>query len=163
MFNIYIKPEIEKSEISIRKDGVIIKYFPPIKSKDRATCYDVYAHWIKQKKDFIEIGLGFATEFSNVYKGCIVPRSGITDFKLVMENSPAQMESDFRGEWRVRFRVINRTFWDIIRGRYPNPYKVGDRVAQIFFDYENPVNFILTDKLSVSDRGTDGFNSTGLN
>lgn len=133
----------------------------PKKALSTDKCYDVWAAWIEQKKDLITIGLGFATEMPEYMKGCIVPRSSVTKFKVVQQNSPSQIDPDYRGEWIVKFRIINRTFFQWLFGIYPNPFKIGGTaVAQIYFEIETPVIFKMTNELRDSLRGTGGFGHT---
>jgi dUTP pyrophosphatase len=42
------------------------------------------------------------------------------------------------------------------------PYSVGDRIAQVFFERVEPVEFIEVDSLDDSQRGEGGFGSSGL-
>lgn len=133
----------------------------PQKSNSEAACYDVYANWIKQEKDLITIGLGFCAQLPYRVKGVIVPRSSLTKLRVIMQNSPAQIDSDYRGEWMIKFRIINRSLKEILLGRYFNPFTVGDRVAQIYFEEETNVVFEATKELAASQRGNGGFGSTG--
>ena len=61
---------------------------------------------------------------------------------------------DYRGEWKVKFRAVSNT--NVV------PFQIGDRVAQIYFEAITPVQFVITDKLSNTDRGEGGFGSTGV-
>jgi dUTP pyrophosphatase len=42
------------------------------------------------------------------------------------------------------------------------PYKVGERVAQIYFDRVEEVELSEVEEIASSDRGEGGFGSTGL-
>jgi len=106
----------------------------PIKGSSHAACYDVYAHSVR---------------------GIIVPRSNLTKYTWVLNNSFGVIDSDYRGEWMAVFSPIGNNFGF--------PYQVGDRVAQIFFDKVEDVLLLQVDSLDSSDRGTGGFGSTGLN
>lgn len=132
------------------------KFIPPTKGSQEAACWDVYAANIKQI-DFgrYEVDLGFATEIPEGYKGVIVPRSSITKTDLIMQNSPAQIDSDFRGTWKIKFLYIT----DIGNGDFP--YQIGDRVAQIYFEEIKPFKWDLVSILSDTNRGSGGFGSTG--
>ena len=73
-----------------------------------------------------------------------------------MQNTPAQVDEDYRGEWRVRFRYIgNRKYF--IQG----PYQIGDKICQIYFERVNDVEFEEVEELSDTKRGDGGFGSTG--
>ena len=128
----------------------------PIKGSSHAACYDVYAHSVSNMSDGkIKVGLGFATEIPVGWKGIIVPRSNLTKYTWVLNNSFGVIDSDYRGEWMAIFTPIGYNVGF--------PYQVGDRVAQIFFDKVEDVELLEVDSLEDSDRGTGGFGSTGLN
>ena len=86
-----------------------------------------------------------------------------------MQNSPGQIDSDYRGEWMIKFEAIPLDVNTTGRGSLlstkftlnPFPYKVGDRVAQIFFERVIPMEFEEVEELSTSDR-KGGFGSTGV-
>ena len=129
----------------------------PIKGSEHAAAYDVYAHSITSENGKVKVGLGFKTEIPKGYKGIIVPRSNLTKFRWILNNSYGVIDSDYRGEWMAIFTLIdnndvNDTF----------PYGIGDRVAQIYFEEVLPVSFDVVPELEQSERGEGGFGSTGL-
>jgi len=127
----------------------------PIKGSSHAACYDVYAHSITNVNDGkVKIGLGFATEIPIGWKGIIVPRSNLTKYNLVLNNSFGVIDSDYRGEWMCIFTPIG---YNVVF-----PYKVGERVAQIYFDRVEEVELSKVAEIASSDRGEGGFGSTGL-
>jgi dUTP pyrophosphatase len=144
---------MDKQIIKIKK--LVENFTLPTKGNndDSNACYDVIAYSIDITEDYIEYGLGFSTEISKGYKGVIVPRSSISKYDLIQCNSPAQIDSNYRGEWKVRFKVTKR--------ENPKIYKIGDRVAQIYFEKVNDIVFQEVETLSNSDRGDKGFGSTG--
>lgn len=126
----------------------------PIKGSEHAAAYDVYAHSITTSENGkVKVGLGFKTEIPKGYKGIIVPRSNLTKFNWVLNNSFGVIDSDYRGEWMAIFTTIGDTTF---------PYNVGDRVAQIYFEEVLPVSFDVVPELEQSERGEGGFGSTGL-
>jgi dUTP pyrophosphatase len=128
----------------------------PVKGSLDAACYDVYATSVKSEYGGkVTYGLGFATEIPYGWRGVIVPRSNLTKHKWVMLNSPAQIDSDYRGEWMIKMSSIASSF-------EPSPYSVGDRVAQIYFERVNDVEFEEVEELESSERGSGGFGSTGI-
>lgn len=132
---------------------------PPIKGSAHAACYDVYAHSITGIHDGkIKIGLGFATEIPIGWKGIIVPRSNLTKYNWIMNNSFGVIDCDYRGEWMSVFTPIE------IDSIVPSfPYQVGERVAQIYFEKVEEVELSKVAEIASSDRGTGGFGSTGVN
>jgi dUTP pyrophosphatase len=130
----------------------------PIKGTADAACYDVYAHSITSSENGkINVGLGFKTEIPKGYRGVIVPRSNLTKFRWVLNNSFGVIDSDYRGEWMAIFTQIDNT-----DSNDTFPYGVGDRVAQIYFEVVLPITFDVVPELEESDRGELGFGSTGL-
>lgn len=125
----------------------------PIKGSEHAAAYDVYAHSITSENGKVKVGLGFKTEIPKGYKGILVPRSNLTKFNWVLNNSYGVIDSDYRGEWMAIFTSLSEELF---------PYAVGDRVAQIYFEEVLPVGFHLVPELEESERGEGGFGSTGL-
>lgn len=132
----------------------------PTKANEHAACYDVYARTMKQIPNDIfkiEIALGFATEIPENWKGVIVPRSNITKCNWFINNSAAQIDSDYRGEWKIVFTAVDTNIFPSVF-----PYSVGDRVAQIYFEPVYDVEMEVVDTLSETQRGEGGFGHTGL-
>lgn len=127
----------------------------PIKGSLHAACYDVYAHSVTNINDGkVKIGLGFATEIPIGWKGIIVPRSNLTKYNWVLNNSFGVIDCDYRGEWMA---IFTPTGYNV-----GFPYQVGERVAQIYFDQVVDVELSEVTDLESSDRGEGGFGSTGL-
>jgi dUTP pyrophosphatase len=128
----------------------------PVKGSLDSACFDVYAtSTARSGPGKITMGLGFATEIPKGWKGVIVPRSNLTKHNWVISNSPGQIDSDYRGEWKIVFSSTKEqsTF----------PYNIGERVAQIFFEKVEPIEFVEVEELDQTDRGAGGFGSTGIN
>jgi dUTP pyrophosphatase len=140
-------------EVKIKKlrDGFEL----PKKSFDSDACFDVKVLYVEWTQRTAICYLGFATEIPIGWKGVIVPRSSITKTDWVMQNSPGQVDSHYRGEWQVRFKYIGNGYND------ESPFKVGDRIAQIFFERVNDVFFFEVDELGSTERSDGGFGSTG--
>lgn len=108
--------------------------------------------------------LGFALQPSlllkNTVKGnfdsnicfTIRPRSSVWETGMVLSNSIATIDEGFIGE-------ISAVFYHIM----PNMprYKVGDKVCQIHFDVCVDIEFKEVDTLEETERGTNGYGSTG--
>jgi dUTP pyrophosphatase len=134
----------------------------PIKGTADAACYDIHAHSITVSNDGkVTVGLGFKTEIPRGYKGIIVPRSNLTKYFWVLNNSFGVIDSDYRGEWMAIFTQLP-VLSGGITGTTSFPYNVGDRVAQIYFEEVMPISFDVVPELEQSDRGELGFGSTGL-
>lgn len=128
----------------------------PVKGSLDAACYDVYAHSAERDYEgLLTYKLGFSTEIPEGWMAVIVPRSNLSKQKWMLGNSLGIIDSDYRGEWMIKFRAIGHTYG-------PAPYKVGDRVAQIYFQKVVDVEFEEVDELSDTERGSGGFGSTGI-
>ena len=99
------------------------------------------------------ISTGLKIEIPLGYEVQIRPRSGLA-FKngITVINSPGTIDSDYRGEIGILLVNLSNENFEINNG---------DRIAQMVLSkYEVP-NFIETSKISISQRGEDGFGSTG--
>lgn len=129
----------------------------PIKGSEEAACYDVYATSVDVNRRTVTYGIGWAMQIPKGWKGVIVPRSNLTKHNWTMVNSPGQIDSDYRGEVMVKLTSLTNNLLE------PLPYGIGDRIAQIYFERVNDVDFeIVEDFNDVTERGTGGFGSTGL-
>lgn len=133
----------------------------PIQASEFSGGWDVFAaEIIKESDDFYIVDLGFQLEIPNGYKVTLVPRSSITKTKWIQQNSPGLGDSDYRGNYQYRFRCIPNTPESTFD--FQNfPYKVGDRIGQIYLEEVIPISFIESSDLSDSVRGDGGFGSTG--
>lgn len=107
----------------------------------------------------------------------LYPRSSITKTNLVLANSVGVIDSGYRGNVKVCFKYIAQPEdMKIVEGKSfrgknasglvtsINPQRVyheGDKVAQLIPCKHNQLNIDYVDEISKSDRGSDGFGSTG--
>ena len=83
----------------------------------------------------------------------IFPRSGLSTKKgLALANKVGVIDSDYRGEWLIV--LYNQSNQDQV-------ISPKERVAQFVLMPYYKAEFILTDELSVTERNTGGFGSTG--
>jgi dUTP pyrophosphatase len=127
----------------------------PTKAHKTDACYDVYAASVlfDEENQTVVYGLGFATEIPVGYKGIIVPRSSFTKTNWVMQNTPAQVDASYRGEWIVKFKCVDYAV--------EAPFKENERIAQIFFEKVLDIEFEEVDTLTNTERGSGGFGSSG--
>ena len=89
------------------------------------------------------------------YVGFIVPRSGLAArHGITIVNSPGTVDAGYRGE--ISVTLFNTD------SREPFSISVGDRIAQMVVLPFASINFVPVASLPVSERGTDGFGSTGI-
>ncbi len=99
------------------------------------------------------IPTGFAVAIPTGYEIQIRPRSGLAlKSGVTLPNTPATIDSDYRGELKVV--VINL-------GSEPFQVTRGMRVAQMVISALPEAEFSLVSTLSPTGRGKGGFGSTG--
>lgn len=96
---------------------------------------------------------GLALAIPAGYEAQVRPRSGLAlKYGLTLPNTPATIDSDYRGELLVA--VINL-------GTEPVTVRRGTRIAQLVFQRVEDVRLEAVDELPPSERGGGGFGSTG--
>jgi dUTP pyrophosphatase len=127
----------------------------PSYAKDGDAGLDLIATSIKvvDNKEFgyIEYGTGLQLEIPYGYVGLIYPRSSISNTGLILSNGVGVIDSGYRGEIKVRFKYIKDT----------KTYSVGEKIAQLIIIPYPKIEFEKVDELSETDRGDNGFGSTG--
>lgn len=99
---------------------------------------------------YIEYGTGLAFEIPEGYFMDIRPRSSISNTGMFFRNSPGTLDSQYRGELKLRFLAIPDT----------KEYEVGERIAQILILPYPAINFVEVSELGETERGDGGFGST---
>jgi dUTP pyrophosphatase len=100
----------------------------------------------------VRTGLSF--EIPQGYELQLRPRSGLAlKYNITFLNSPATIDSDFRGEVKVIITNLGKHDFNI---------SYGDRIAQGIISKIYTANFELSENLSDTDRGSKGFGSTGI-
>ena len=99
------------------------------------------------------IRTGFHCEIPDGCVGLQFPRSGLGSMGLTMRNAVGVIDSGYRGE-------IKCALWNTTE----SPFRVhkGDRICQLVVMPYMPCELEVTDSLSDSERGTDGYGSTGV-
>lgn len=99
------------------------------------------------------VGSGFAIAVPEGYEVQLRPRSGLAlNHGVMLPNTPATIDSDYRGELRVI--LINL-------GLEPFAVHRGDRIAQLLVQKVERATFREVVELPPSGRGAGGFGSTG--
>lgn len=123
------------------------------------TCTEI----VQESPDFIICKLGFALQPPAGYRVILVPRSSFTKTRWVMQNSPGTGDADYLGEYQYKLRAL--PIRNNVLGTafvYPEvPFKVGDRIGQIYLEEVIPIEFEEVEELTETERGTNGFGSTG--
>lgn len=115
-------------------------------------CLDCYA----RKEVIIPAGkrklieLGFAIELPPEWEGIVRPRSGLS--KAGIDVAIGSIDSNYRGE--VMANVINNSGEDF-------KVEIGNRICQLAIRTAPTISFELVNELSDTNRGSDGFGSSG--
>ena len=107
--------------------------------------------WDDERKCWV-YGTGIAVEIPEGYVGLIFPRSSICKFSMHLSNSVGVIDSGYRGEIKFMFREVPGT------GAL---YSIGDRIGQLIIMPFPKVEVEEVVDLSDTERGTEGFGSSG--
>lgn len=142
-------------EIKIKKlnDNAVM----PAKAHATDAGFDLYCTSIEidwEKRQLV-CHTGLAFEIPDGYVGLIFPRSSVSNKPLMMANSVGVIDSGYRGEVTAKFNITG------MKEIYANNYQVGDKIAQMIIIPYPEINFVESEKLSDTDRGSGGYGSTG--
>ena len=99
------------------------------------------------------IKLGFAIEIPEGYAGLIFARSGMASKRgLAPANKVGVIDSDYRGECMVALHNHTNSAVEV---------EGGERIAQLSIVPFLKAEFLLSETLTDTDRGSGGFGSTG--
>ena len=101
---------------------------------------------------FVEVCTGISLEIPKGYAGFIFPRSSISNTKHFLRNSVGVIDSGYRGE--IMVCLYNTSDEDV-------EIKRGDRIAQMIFQEVPVISLQLREELGSSQRGSNGFGSSG--
>lgn len=102
---------------------------------------------------FRAVSSGLAIELPPEYEGQVRARSGTAlRAGIGIVNGIGTIDEDYRGE--IKTILINH-------GREPFQIRIGDRIAQLIVASAPRIPVIEVQELTPSDRGTNGFGSTG--
>lgn len=139
---------------------VIIKYldtYPhelkPVLEGDAGI--DIYASEMVAIRPFetVLISTGLYMEIPKGYYGRLVGRSSL--HKQGLHVNEGIIDSGYRGEIKVSMtNSSNETI-------FAKLVEIGERVAQLIISKVEPIEFVAVQELSETERGTNGFGSTG--
>ena len=129
----------------------------PSRGSEQAAGYDLYAAIdgpiTIASHTTTKIGTGLSFELPNNTFGAIFARSGLATKKgLAPANMVGVCDSDYRGQYIVPLHNYSNE---------PQTIEPGERIAQLILLPYLPMTFVEADDLSDTDRGEDGFGSTG--
>ncbi|GAA4034664.1 dUTP diphosphatase [Arthrobacter methylotrophus] len=104
------------------------------------------------ERKLVPTGVAVALPFGTV--GLIHPRSGLAaKHGITVVNSPGTIDAGYRGEISVCLLNTDK--------HKPVEFKRGDRIAQLVIQRIEIASFIQAAELPDSERGAEGFGSTG--
>ena len=149
--------ELDECKVKVWREDDTVKL--PTYAKPGDACMDVYVHKVEFKDDgrvVYHTGLHFA--LPEDYEMEIRPRSSNTKTLAIMQNAPGTLDQGYRGE----LMIVQRDLVDFIDGQAY--YGAGERVAQILIRRRERIiwdEVKTQDELGDTERGEDGFGSTG--
>ena len=140
-------------KLQLLRDSAVI---PTIATSGSAG-YDLYSASenieIINSGERLLIPTGISLEIPLGYYGAVCSRSGLAlKHGLVVLNAPGIVDSDYRGEIKV---ILYNT------AKEPVEIKPKDRIAQLIICPCTKVQWVLSEKLELTERGVNGFGSTG--
>lgn len=155
-----------KVDIKLIEDGKI-----PVLGEPNAMCHDCYCRKIEVLDNGkVKCFLGFAAKPPKNHGIRLIPRSNLTKYWWVLNNSIGVGDPDYKEEYVAIFSPLLHTKekqWDGFSQKdkelaYESfPYQVGDRVCQMEIYNKVSFTFKKVEKLEGVSRGL-GFGSTGL-
>jgi dUTP pyrophosphatase len=101
----------------------------------------------------ILVPTGLFIELPKGYEAQIRPRSGLAIKKgITVLNTPGTIDADYRGE--ICVILVNLSNEDFI-------IKDGERICQMIISEHKTIDWIVTENLNNTSRGTGGFGHTG--
>ena len=101
------------------------------------------------------IPTGLSLEIPQGYEAQVRPRSGLSvKTNLIIPNSPGTIDSDYRGEIKVILHNIGNSDQFVDHGM---------RIAQLVVAPVMVCDFVEVQSVSATERGIEGFGSTGVN
>ncbi|WP_251855762.1 dUTP diphosphatase [Herbiconiux sp. L3-i23] len=100
------------------------------------------------------VGTGLRIALPDGYAALVLPRSGLAaKHGITIVNAPGLVDAGYRGE--IKVNLLNTDPRESYR------IAAGDRIAQLFVTPVVPVEFLPVETLPGSERGEQGFGSTG--
>ena len=130
----------------------------PKRMSDGAAGMDVFAAVDETLRlspnDTVAVPTGFAIAVPPGYEAQVRPRSGLALKKRIgLLNSPGTIDSDYRGEVKIILTNFGTKHFEINRG---------DRIAQMVICPVVTADWVETDDLDSTERGSGGFGHTGV-
>ena len=138
----------------IKEDGATIPLYKTAGAAGADLCAKISQPLTIKAGKFAMVPTGLYFEIPEGYEVQVRPRSGLAAKNgVTVLNTPGTIDSDYRGE--IKVILVNLSDTDFVINN-------GDRIAQMIVAPVTQAEFIVSDKLSETERGTGGFGSTGV-
>ena len=127
----------------------------PARAPPQAAGYDIRSaiEVVLNPGEIRLISTGLIMELPEGMECQVRPRSGLAlKYGITLPNSPGTIDPDYRGEVKIIIQNLGSEQVTLIRG---------ERVAQLVFSLFESPEVSEVKELSSTDRGEDGFGSTG--
>ena len=127
----------------------------PARATPQAAGYDIRSaiEVVLNPGEIRLISTGLIMELPEGMECQVRPRSGLAlKYGITLPNSPGTIDPDYRGEVKIIIQNLGSEQVTLIRG---------ERVAQLVFSLFQSPEVSEVKELSCTDRGEDGFGSTG--
>ena len=127
----------------------------PARATPQAAGYDIRSaiEVVLNPGEIRLISTGLIMELPEGMECQVRPRSGLAlKYGITLPNSPGTIDPDYRGEVKIIIQNLGSEQVTLIRG---------ERVAQLVFSLFESHEVSEVKELSITDRGEDGFGSTG--
>lgn len=146
----------------LHKDAIIPSY---AKDGDAGMDLTAISENGSAKHGYVEFGTGLSIEIPKGYVGLIFPRSSISKKSTILANSVGVIDSGYRGEITLRFKVDTAALFALdsskaMKNYIYEPYRKGDKVGQLIIMPYPHIEFEEVEELSETERGEGGFGST---
>lgn len=135
----------------------------PFKTYEKDFCYDVVATSEEEVAPNVwkyGIGLAFQIDrdslFGHRYLNLSIdfrPRSSVWKTGMVLSNCEGTIDELYTGE-------VSAVFYHVFQNM--ERYKVGQRIGQIKIGTTMPIEFVIVDELSETERADGSYGSTGV-
>jgi dUTP pyrophosphatase len=137
----------------------------PFYSRKGDAGLDLTAISIDAQSNYIEYGTGLAIEIPEGHVGFLFPRSSISKYDLLQCNSVGVIDSNYRGEIKIRFKRTSELKSQLFDEKL---YNIGDRIGQLIIMPYPQIEFVEVQELSTliegdvtPIRGEGAFGSSG--
>lgn len=146
-------------KLTIKWNKLYSDTFCPQRKTAGSAGYDIFSH-CREGDIEIEPGLirliptGFAVEIPGDYHLEIRPRSGLsTRYAIIMPNAPGTIDADYRGEVFIPLMNLSKEMFYVSNRM---------RIAQMLVRQNYEIEWQMVEELAASERGKEGFGSTGI-